>query len=50
MHINHHLSPNASRWATHCKTICKQLAVAYLSYDINLSQNSGESLEEEDKG
>src|SRR6185437_7673337 len=45
IHINHGLSPNAAVWAEHCKTICDDLHIDFISKDIKIFSNSGDSPE-----
>lgn len=35
IHINHGLSPLANEWEEHCRGICEQLAVPYVSISVN---------------
>jgi len=45
IHINHHLSRKANRWAAHCQNMAKNLNVDYAGYDIYLDKNVQQSLE-----
>lgn len=45
VHVNHHLSINAEKWAQHCATICRDLQVELIISDIVLDKTLGESLE-----
>jgi len=47
IHINHALNPNANMWEQHCKKICNNLGVHYLSKSIaGNEKNPHQSLEE----
>lgn len=49
IHINHNLSKNAKKWDEHCKKICQELKVEYISRDIDvkgaLTKKNKKSLE-----
>lgn len=45
IHINHGLSPNALAWVEHCKTICDNLQIDFISKEITILSNHGDSLE-----
>ncbi len=45
IHIHHGLSPNADVWAEHCKTICNDLHIDFITKNITISANNGESIE-----
>lgn len=46
IHIHHGLSVNADDWLAHCKKICEEWAVDFISYHVNAKTSSGESPEE----
>lgn len=46
VHINHSLSPNADSWENHCKKICFDFGVDFISFPIHIAASPGESLEE----
>lgn len=43
VHINHGLNPAAERWAQHCKTVCKNLGVNFITIKVvvNRTQDAG---------
>lgn len=46
IHINHHLSPHALSWLTHCKKICEDYAITCTFHTLHIDPASGDSLEE----
>jgi len=40
IHINHGLSPLANEWEQHCRSICKNLAVAYTAIKVDASSKN----------
>ncbi|MDT8428640.1 MAG: tRNA lysidine(34) synthetase TilS [Pseudomonadales bacterium] len=46
IHVNHGLSPQASRWEQHCRSVCAQLGIALSSHQVELAIDSGDSVEE----
>lgn len=40
IYIHHGLSQNADAWEEHCRSICNQLQVNFLSYKVKISQSS----------
>lgn len=47
VHVNHGLSQNASNWVHHCQRVCHQLDVSLDVFNVNISPQSGCSLEEQ---
>ncbi len=45
VHINHHISPNATAWVQHCAVICKNLAIPLKVVDVYLSKQKELGLE-----
>lgn len=45
IHINHGLSEYADQWQEHCQLQCDQLGVKLIIKKVNLSRDTGESLE-----
>ncbi len=45
IHINHGLHPDSDAWEQHCKTICNELTIDFISIRLNLTVPKGESLE-----
>jgi tRNA(Ile)-lysidine synthase len=45
LHVNHHISPNASRWAQFCAACCARYAVPCTVADVQVEVSGGESLE-----
>ena len=46
IHINHQLSPNADKWEKHCKHVCEQFNIEFLSEKVNADPEVGESPED----
>jgi tRNA(Ile)-lysidine synthase len=45
IHINHGLSSNAEAWSLHCEKICRELAIPFIAHKIQITLQSGDSLE-----
>lgn len=45
LHVNHHISPNASRWAQFCAALCARYGVPCAVADVQVELAAGESLE-----
>lgn len=45
VHVDHGLHPNSSRWAAHCRRICKNLGVDLLVREVSVAPGQGESVE-----
>lgn len=45
VHVHHGLSPAADHWQQHCKKVCEKLNVEYITEDITLQLNAGDSVE-----
>jgi tRNA(Ile)-lysidine synthase len=45
LHIHHGLSPNADAWAAHCHAFARALGVRFLSRQVDVVREGGESLE-----
>lgn len=45
VHVNHGLSPRAATWAEHCRTVCEDLAVAFVGLQVDASPKDGQSPE-----
>lgn len=46
IHINHGLSAHANDWASHCQSVCEQLAIPLQLINVNAQPDSGQSPEE----
>lgn len=44
-HVNHGLSQHAAKWAQHCQEICQERSISYRKFEVNIPQQTGESLE-----
>jgi tRNA(Ile)-lysidine synthase len=45
VHVNHHLNPDADRWAAHCRRQCETLRVPLEVLDVTVDHAAGEGLE-----
>ncbi|MES9991053.1 MAG: tRNA lysidine(34) synthetase TilS [Candidatus Thiodiazotropha sp.] len=45
IHIHHGLQPDADDWQAHCEQLCREYGVALQTVQLNLTVNSGDSLE-----
>ncbi len=45
VHINHGLSPNAKQWQEHCRNVCKQLNINFLTLAVQAHPLPGQSPE-----
>lgn len=45
LHVNHHISPNAARWAQFCAALCARYGVPCAVADVHVELAAGESLE-----
>ena len=45
IHINHGLLSQSDEWEAHCMRVCNELAIDYISIQLNLTVPKGESLE-----
>ncbi len=45
VHVHHGLHEDADQWETHCREICKNLAVAFVSLQVDARHATGESPE-----
>lgn len=41
LYIHHGLSPNAAKWADHCRALCKQWQVEFLEQHVSVNQEKG---------
>ena len=46
LHVNHNISPNSKKWATHCQRVCEKLKVKYVTRDLEVTDFSKKSKEE----
>src|SRR5487761_2216783 len=45
VHVNHHISPNANRWAAFCARLCKRHKIALALHDVDVARYRAEGLE-----
>jgi len=45
LHVHHGLSPNADAWAAHCQAFAQSLGVTFVSRQVDVVREGGESLE-----
>lgn len=45
VHVNHQISPNASRWGAHCQAVCEQLQIPLQVFSVTVDVSLGEGLE-----
>ena len=45
VHVNHHISPNANRWAAFCARLCKRRKIALTLHDVDVAPYRAEGLE-----
>ncbi len=45
VHVNHHISPNANRWAAFCARLCKRHKIALALHDVDVAPYRAEGLE-----
>jgi tRNA(Ile)-lysidine synthase len=45
LHVHHGLSPNADAWAAHCQAFAQSLGVTFVSAQVDVVREGGESLE-----
>lgn len=45
LHINHQISPNASRWQAHCEELCATLGIAFTAVKVEV-KNTGRGIED----
>lgn len=45
VHVNHHISPNAQRWASFCARLCQRRGIALTLHEVDLAPHRAEGLE-----
>jgi tRNA(Ile)-lysidine synthase len=45
VHVNHHISPNANRWAAFCARLCKRHKITLALHDVDVAPFRSEGLE-----
>ena len=46
LHVNHGLQTDSPNWVSHCREQCKELGIDFLSTSVDITQYSGEGLED----
>src|SRR5512146_1213626 len=45
VHVNHHISPHARRWAAFCARLCKRHGIALALHEVDIAPYRAEGLE-----
>lgn len=45
VHVNHGISAHAAGWQAHCQSVCQQLNIAFVAYQVSVQRAPGQSLE-----
>ena len=45
IHVNHHLHPDAARWESHCRSLCRRLGIPFTARHARIELVAGASVE-----